>query len=195
MPCRSRKCGIGWATRVPWRPGIPGWRRPNWWTEGGRGSTPLPGGARLVEPILERAVHRYTFRITDSPLPLRDFVSTIHVRSDGGGCVIEWDATFEASGVAETEASELVADSSSQASTRSSPLIRPIRLLRASSARPRHDEGPWPSPLGHSFRLLTRPGASSAASGLPELTELWATGSGIHPQSPAPADKRLRPPA
>ncbi len=68
----------------------------------------VPGGARLVEPILEQAVHRYTFRITDSPLPLRDFVSTIHVRSDGGGCVIEWDATFDASGVAETEASELV---------------------------------------------------------------------------------------
>ncbi len=68
----------------------------------------VPGGARLVEPILEQADHRYTFRIADSPLPLRDFVSTLQVRGDGGACVVEWDATFEPSGISETEAAELV---------------------------------------------------------------------------------------
>jgi len=68
----------------------------------------VPGGARLVEPILEQADHRYTFRIADSPLPLRDFVSTIQVRGDGGACVVEWEATFEPSGVSQTEATELV---------------------------------------------------------------------------------------
>jgi carbon monoxide dehydrogenase subunit G len=68
----------------------------------------VPGGARLVEPVLEQADHHYTFRITESPLPFGDFVSTIQVRGDGGGSVVEWQATFEPSGVSETEATELV---------------------------------------------------------------------------------------
>ncbi len=68
----------------------------------------VPGGARVVEPILEQADRHYTFRIAHSPLPLRDFVSTIQVRGDGRGSVVEWQATFEPSGVSETEATELV---------------------------------------------------------------------------------------
>ncbi len=63
----------------------------------------VPGGGRVVERILEQADHRYTFRIADSPLPLRDFVSTIQVRGDGGACVVEWDATFEPGGDSATE--------------------------------------------------------------------------------------------
>lgn len=63
----------------------------------------VAGGGRVVERILEQADHRYTFRIDDSPLPLRDFVSTIRVRGDGCSCVVEWDATFEPSGVSATE--------------------------------------------------------------------------------------------
>ncbi len=68
----------------------------------------VPGGARLVEPILEQADYRYTFRITDSPLPLLDLVSTIQARGDRSASVVEWGATFEPSGVSETEATELV---------------------------------------------------------------------------------------
>lgn len=69
----------------------------------------LPGGGSVTEPILEQADHRYTFRIAESPLPFRDFVSTIQVRGDGvGACVVEWDATFEPSGISKNEVTELV---------------------------------------------------------------------------------------
>lgn len=67
------------------------------------------GGARVVEPILERAGDRYTFRITDSPLPLSDFVSTLRVAPEGErACRVEWGATFRPAGVPENEASEIV---------------------------------------------------------------------------------------
>ena len=88
-----------------WHPGVEATEL----VDGGRTRiNTVPGGARLVEPILEHADHRYSYRIADSPLPLRDFVSTIRVRGDGGACVVRWDATFEASGVSETEATEIV---------------------------------------------------------------------------------------
>lgn len=67
------------------------------------------GGARVVEPILERAGDRYTFRITESPLPLSDFVSTLRVEPDGErACLVEWGATFTPAGVPEEEASQIV---------------------------------------------------------------------------------------
>jgi hypothetical protein len=69
----------------------------------------VPGGGRVVEPILELADRQYTFRITDSPLPFGELVSTIQVRDDGhDACVVEWDATFQPKGVSETEATHLV---------------------------------------------------------------------------------------
>jgi hypothetical protein len=69
----------------------------------------VPGGGRVIEPIIEQADHRYTFRIAESPLPFGDFVSTVRVRDDSaGGCVVEWDATFQPNGVSEAEAADLV---------------------------------------------------------------------------------------
>ena len=69
----------------------------------------VPGGGRLVEPILEQADREYTFRITESPLPLAEFVSTIQVRNDGeDACVVEWKATFQPSGMSEAEVADIV---------------------------------------------------------------------------------------
>ena len=69
----------------------------------------IPGGARVVEPILEQTDHSYTFRITDSPLPLSDYVSTIQARGDGDrACTVEWEATFEPNGVTEADAADLI---------------------------------------------------------------------------------------
>ena len=69
----------------------------------------VPGGGRVVEPILEQADHRYTFRMAETPLPFAEFVSTIQVRGDGdAACVVEWEATLQPSGVSESEATDLV---------------------------------------------------------------------------------------
>jgi hypothetical protein len=69
----------------------------------------VPGGARVIEPILEQADHQYTFRIAESPLPFAEFVSTIQVRADGGdACIVEWEATFQPIGASDAEATDLI---------------------------------------------------------------------------------------
>lgn len=66
------------------------------------------GGSRVSETILEQSDKHHVFRIDDGPLPYDNFVATIRVRDEGeDACVVEWDATFEPSGVPEHEAVEL----------------------------------------------------------------------------------------
>lgn len=68
------------------------------------------GTAQVVEPIVDRSDRQYTFRMSQTPLPLRGFESTLRVReADPCGCVVEWEATFTPTGVSDAEADELVA--------------------------------------------------------------------------------------
>ncbi len=47
--------------------------------------------------------------MSETPLPLEDFESTLQVQDDGpGGCVVRWEATYEAAGVNDAEADDLV---------------------------------------------------------------------------------------
>ena len=67
------------------------------------------GAHQFVEPVVDRGDRHYTFRMSDTPLPLQDFESTLRVQDDGpGGCVVQWEATYEAAGVSDAEADELV---------------------------------------------------------------------------------------
>ncbi|HWI05216.1 MAG TPA: SRPBCC family protein, partial [Acidimicrobiales bacterium] len=67
------------------------------------------GAVQLVEPIVDRGDRHYTFRMSEPPLPLQDFESTLRVRDDGPGrCEVQWEATYQAAGVSDTEADELV---------------------------------------------------------------------------------------
>jgi len=55
-------------------------------------------GAKITER-LERYQPRalaYTYRITDSPLPVTDYVSTIQVKATKSGCVVNWSSHFKA---------------------------------------------------------------------------------------------------
>jgi hypothetical protein len=69
----------------------------------------LPDGARVSETILEQGERHHTYRIDESPLPVENLVGTIRVRDEqGSACVVEWDASFDAVGVSDAEAVELV---------------------------------------------------------------------------------------
>lgn len=77
--------------------------------DGGRTRINHLGAAQVVEPIVDRGDRHYTFRMSETPLPLQDFESTLRVREDGpGGCVVDWEATYEPAGVSNAEADELV---------------------------------------------------------------------------------------
>ena len=63
----------------------------------------LPGGATIVEKLESKddKSYRYSYAITDSPLPVADYHSTIEVHQEGDEAVVEWMGRFEPKGSAE----------------------------------------------------------------------------------------------
>ena len=58
----------------------------------------LADGARITEQVHSHSDRdmAYTYAITDGPLPVRDYVSTISVCEAEGGCQLSWEAEFTA---------------------------------------------------------------------------------------------------
>jgi hypothetical protein len=58
----------------------------------------LKGGGTIVERLVnwDKADHRYTYRIVKSPLPVKDYVSTIKVVADGSGSDVVWSGKYKA---------------------------------------------------------------------------------------------------
>ena len=81
---------------------------------GGNGSIrtlSLAGGGTIVERLeqLKEKDRLYTYSITDSPLPLSDYVATLRVRDVGGkASVVEWSSEFRPDGVPEGDAVKVV---------------------------------------------------------------------------------------
>jgi len=65
----------------------------------------LADGGRVVETILEHndASRSYRYAIESSPLPIRDYVSTLRVTADGAGCKVTWESDFEVVGAPPSE--------------------------------------------------------------------------------------------
>jgi mxaD protein len=62
-------------------------------------------GPSFTEELLafDEATHSYRYRIIESPLPLRDYVSHISVKPDGkGGSKVTWSGTFKRKSTSET---------------------------------------------------------------------------------------------
>lgn len=68
----------------------------------------LAGGGTIVERLLDQGERSYSYRILESPLPVADYESTISVREDGGGSVVDWRSQFEPDGATEQEASAVI---------------------------------------------------------------------------------------
>ncbi len=76
--------------------------------EGARRECTLGDGAKLYETLVSKDDMSYTYKIDESPLPLANYQATISVRADGAGSTMEWSANFEADGVPEAEAQQMV---------------------------------------------------------------------------------------
>jgi mxaD protein len=62
-------------------------------------------GPSFTEELLafDEGTHSYRYRIIESPLPLRDYVSHISVKPDGkGGSKVTWSGTFKRKSTSET---------------------------------------------------------------------------------------------
>ena len=55
-------------------------------------------GARITERLdrYQPKIFSYTYRITDSPLPVADYVSTLQVKATKSGSVVTWSSHFKA---------------------------------------------------------------------------------------------------
>ena len=67
----------------------------------------LGNGATITEKLVSNnnALKSYTYAITESPLPIADYVSTITVSPAADGkATVTWNSTFDAKGVEDAEA-------------------------------------------------------------------------------------------
>ncbi len=71
--------------------------------------TTADGGEFLEElKAFDDAGKSMTYAIIESPLPIADYTSTMTVAEAGDGATITWSSTFNAAGVADEEALELM---------------------------------------------------------------------------------------
>jgi carbon monoxide dehydrogenase subunit G len=72
----------------------------------------LPGGATIVEKLESKDdnSYRYSYSITDSPLPVADYHSTIEVHQEGDQSVVEWMGRFEPKGTSAEDAQKAIQD-------------------------------------------------------------------------------------
>jgi hypothetical protein len=70
----------------------------------------LPGGATIVEKLENKddKSYRYSYSITDSPLPVADYHSTIEVHEEGKESVVEWMGRFEPKGTSAEDAQKAI---------------------------------------------------------------------------------------
>ena len=71
------------------------------------------GEAKIIERLVafdaQKMSLRYAIINDDCPLPVSDYSATIDVTATGdNACTVEWVGTFEAKGVSEEQASEIV---------------------------------------------------------------------------------------
>lgn len=72
----------------------------------------LGNGAKITEKLVVHSDSKktYTYSITESPLPVMDYVSTITVsEADSGMSIVEWKSTFNANNASDEKAIETMA--------------------------------------------------------------------------------------
>lgn len=69
----------------------------------------LGDGGRIEERITDRSERSYSYEIVEGVLPVSDYASRLSVEPSGQGSTISWSGTFEAAGVPEPDAEELIA--------------------------------------------------------------------------------------
>ena len=70
----------------------------------------LNGGGTIIEKQLawNNAKMSYSYAITESPLPVENYKSTISVKKSKGGSTIVWSGSFKAKGAPDDKAKEVI---------------------------------------------------------------------------------------
>lgn len=71
----------------------------------------LGDGATITEKLVayDAAKHSYTYEILESPLPVKNYRSTVQLKPGAGGkTMMKWNSTFEAKGAPDDKAKEVI---------------------------------------------------------------------------------------
>lgn len=69
----------------------------------------LGNGMHMVEQLLDEGQRQYTYTISEGPLPIKNYVSTLRVREAGSdACVVEWESEFDPVGIPDDQAVAMV---------------------------------------------------------------------------------------
>jgi ribosome-associated toxin RatA of RatAB toxin-antitoxin module len=69
----------------------------------------LGGGMQMVEKLIDQSERQYTYTISEGPLPITNYVSTLRVREAGkDACVVEWESEFDPVGIPDDQAVAIV---------------------------------------------------------------------------------------
>lgn len=68
-------------------------------------------GAKITEELMayDGKKHSYKYKITDSPLPVSGYVSTIEVKAAKNGSTVVWTSKFKAKGASDADAKKTIA--------------------------------------------------------------------------------------
>lgn len=111
----SASAGDSWAAIADWC-SIPDWHpviaacEP--FAEDGKTMRKLTtgDGGELLEELqeMDEAGMSFSYTIIESPLPIANYASTMTVAEDGDGATVTWSSSFEANGVSDEEAFEVM---------------------------------------------------------------------------------------
>lgn len=78
--------------------------------EGQTRTLSLAGGGEIVERLesADDDSKTYTYSIVDSPLPVKNYVSTIKVSGSGDNATVEWSSEFDAAGMPDNDAMKAI---------------------------------------------------------------------------------------
>jgi hypothetical protein len=70
----------------------------------------IPGAGTIVERLegSDDKTRTYSYEITEGPLPVADYHSTLRVKEEGGETLVEWESRFEPKGASADEAAKTI---------------------------------------------------------------------------------------
>lgn len=68
----------------------------------------LKDGAKIKEKLTSTSENSYSYRIVEGPLPVKEYMATFSVKTEGDAAVVNWLASFQAKDKPEAEAKQVI---------------------------------------------------------------------------------------
>ena len=79
---------------------------------GAKRTLTMGDGASVIEELVsvDESTRRYTYKILEAPLPIKNYLSAISVTAEGSGSGVSWACEFDADGAPEADMEAMLVD-------------------------------------------------------------------------------------